>query len=248
MAKQHKTNEATQAYLETLRGKAQDRVTDAMESKRELTRKNTLFSHHLQRAIQFKMFEANLPFWMPPVVRARDFDKFVAYPPQFQVFCYKTRASEKTLDPVWNDSCLVPGVDPESVLSLTVADVDPGDSHDDFLGQITVPLKALRFADSLALLNADQDRKDRLRAGGAHSRRLHEKRKSMTALLHVDRGETHMDAMIKADQQLKGSLLLADSYGTLGPQKVPIVEDGAAKQVHLRRAKNERTGTALLES
>ena len=77
---QHKHNEQTQAYLEQIRGKKQDEGerSEEMDRRRELVRKHTLFSAHLDRALKFKMIEENQPFWMPPIVRSRDFDKFVA--------------------------------------------------------------------------------------------------------------------------------------------------------------------------
>ena len=109
---QHKHNEQTQAYLEQIRGRKQDEGerSEEMDRRRELVRKHTLFSAHLDRALKFKMIEENQPFWMPPIVRSRDFDKFVAYPPKFQCFSHKTRAIEKTLHPCWNDACFVAGV------------------------------------------------------------------------------------------------------------------------------------------
>ncbi|KAH8064930.1 hypothetical protein JL722_1820 [Aureococcus anophagefferens] len=234
---QHKHNEQTQAYLEQIRGKKQDEGerSEEMDRRRELVRKHTLFSAHLDRALKFKMIEENQPFWMPPIVRSRDFDKFVAYPPKFQCFSHKTRAIEKTLHPCWNDACFVAGVDPESLLAFTVVDVDQGDNHDDFLGQVTVPMKVLRHADSLAVLAAEQLRRDRKAQGlDARGVRLKRKRQSLTMLMHVDRDMGRdVHGMIKVDAHLRGALLVHDAYKTLGKQTVPVVEPGAAKQVHL---------------
>ncbi len=234
---QHKHNEQTQAYLEQIRGRKQDEGerSEEMDRRRELVRKHTLFSAHLDRALKFKMIEENQPFWMPPIVRSRDFDKFVAYPPKFQCFSHKTRAIEKTLHPCWNDACFVAGVDPESLLAFTVVDVDQGDNHDDFLGQVTVPMKVLRHADSLAVLAAEQLRRDRKAQGlDARGVRLKRKRQSLTMLMHVDRDMGRdVHGMIKVDAHLRGALLVHDAYKTLGKQTVPVVEPGAAKQVHL---------------
>ena len=75
-------------------------------------------------------------------VRARDWQKFAAYPSRYPLFRAKTKVIQKTLDPTWNAQFDVHGVDPDSTVTFTVADVDDptspqsADDRDDFLGQV----------------------------------------------------------------------------------------------------------------
>ena len=55
-----------------------------------------------------------------------------------QVFRLQSHVEEKTLDPVWNEDVLLPGVDGKMVVVLTVADKDQ--FRNDFLGQAEVDL------------------------------------------------------------------------------------------------------------
>ena len=83
-----------------------------------------------------------MPFWMPSIVRARDWGKFAAYPSRYPLFRAKTKVIAKTLDPTWNAQFDVHGVNPDSTVTFTVADVDDptspqsADDRDDFLGQV----------------------------------------------------------------------------------------------------------------
>uniref|UniRef100_A0A7S3NQV0 C2 domain-containing protein n=1 Tax=Aureoumbra lagunensis TaxID=44058 RepID=A0A7S3NQV0_9STRA len=82
--------------------------------------------------------------WLPPTIRARDYDKFEALPPSFPVFSASSSIKDQTLDPVWNETFLIAGgLDPESSISLTVVDVDTI-GKDDLLGQAVISLNELR--------------------------------------------------------------------------------------------------------
>lgn len=81
--------------------------------------------------------------WLPPNVRARNYDKYEAVPALFPIFASQTCHRDETLHPRWNASFTVPGVDPECRIVLTVVDKDVV-GKDDFLGQAIVDLHSLR--------------------------------------------------------------------------------------------------------
>ena len=124
----------------------------------------------MDKACLLKMRRNTMPFWMPSIVRARDWGKFAAYPSRYPLFRAKTKVIQKTLDPTWNAQFDVHGVDPDSTVTFTVADVDDptspqsADDRDDFLGQVTVQLNALRHADFLAQMTYEAERRAKLKA------------------------------------------------------------------------------------
>lgn len=81
--------------------------------------------------------------WLPPNVRARNYDKYEAVPALFPIFASQTSHIDETLHPRWNASFTVPGADPECRIVLTVVDKDVV-GKDDFLGQAVVDLHSLR--------------------------------------------------------------------------------------------------------
>ena len=56
--------------------------------------------------------------------------------------------------------------------------------------------------------------------------------RSLTVLMHVDRGVHDLGAMTKLEASLKGALLVEDTYKSLGKQTVPVVEPGAVSQAN----------------
>jgi len=121
------------------------------------------------------------------------------------LFRAKTKVIQKTLDPTWNAQFDVHGVDPDSTVTFTVADVDDptspqsADDRDDFLGQVTVQLNALRHADFLAQMTYESERRAKIKAKTG-------RRPSKT----------------KQRLQSDGALLVMDARARLGPNLVPV--------------------------
>ena len=96
-------------------------------------------------------------------------------------------------------------MDPDSTVTFTVADVDDptspqsADDRDDFLGQVTVQLNALRHADFLAQMTYEAERRAKLKAKAG-------RRPSKT----------------KTRLQADGALLVMDARARLGPNLVPV--------------------------
>jgi len=126
-------------YLDAL-----DKLKESGEEKKReaLASRAANLSSVMDKACLLKMRRNTMPFWMPSIVRARDWGKFAAYPSRYPLFRAKTKVIAKTLDPTWNAQFDVHGVDPDSTVTFTVADVDDptspqsADDRDDFLGQV----------------------------------------------------------------------------------------------------------------
>ena len=189
-------------YLDAL-----DKLKESGEEKKReaLASRAANLSSVMDKACLLKMRRNTMPFWMPSIVRARDWGKFAAYPSRYPLFRAKTKVIQKTLDPTWNAQFDVHGVDPDSTVTFTVADVDDptspqsADDRDDFLGQVTVQLNALRHADFLAQMTYEAERRAKLKAKSG-------RRPSKT----------------KQRLQSDGALLVMDARARLGPNLVPV--------------------------
>jgi hypothetical protein len=189
-------------YLDAL-----DKLKESREEKKReaLASRAANLSSVMDKACLLKMRRNTMPFWMPSIVRARDWGKFAAYPSRYPLFRAKTKVIQKTLDPTWNAQFDVHGVDPDSTVTFTVADVDDptspqsADDRDDFLGQVTVQLNALRHADFLAQMTYEAERRAKLKAKAG-------RRPSKT----------------KQRLQSDGALLVMDARARLGPNLVPV--------------------------
>jgi len=189
-------------YLDAL-----DKLKESSEEKNReaIASRAANLSSVMDKACLLKMRRNTMPFWMPSIVRARDWGKFAAYPSRYPLFRAKTKVIQKTLDPTWNAQFDVHGVDPDSTVTFTVADVDDptspqsADDRDDFLGQVTVQLNALRHADFLAQMTYEAERRAKLKAKAG-------RRPSKT----------------KTRLQADGALLVMDARARLGPNLVPV--------------------------
>lgn len=108
----------------------------------------------VERRDSMEISEAERPFkiYLPSTIRTRDHSKFEQVPPNFPLFSAHTSCVAGSLNPVWKESFIVPGVDPESTIALTVLDRDDV-GKDDFLGQSIVRLDSLRQVDARVVRN-----------------------------------------------------------------------------------------------
>jgi len=198
-------------YLEALdkaKATADDKVKAALSAKADI------IGDAIDRACLLKMRRNTLPFWIPPIIRARDWGNFASYPSRFPLFRAKTKAIAKTLDPTWNAAFDVHGVDPDSTVTFTVADIDEGraEDRDDFMGQVTIRLSALRHADFLAQMTYESERRT--------------KEKNQSGWRNALTPKT-------SRRQNDGALLLMDARARLGPNLVPVSDRSGDKVRHV---------------
>ena len=145
--------------------------------------------------------------WLPPTIRARDYGKFEALPFGYLVFGGQTPCVDETLNPVWDTSFVVPGVDPESTIALTVVDIDAV-GKDDLLGQAVIDLKAiLRKADDRVLNSMTP---------GHDEYTVHPPQKTRRSRLSFDANSDSPPSSRR--------ILLADVGMDLGEQAIPVLD------------------------
>lgn len=77
----HNESEGKRAYLDALEAKLRpEKLAEDLSRRRELAAQSAELGGMLDRALIAKMKRNVAPFWMPPVVKGRDWPKFTAYP------------------------------------------------------------------------------------------------------------------------------------------------------------------------
>lgn len=160
--------------------------------------------------LKCKSTASKLQFYLPPTIRARDYFKFEAVPPRFPVYSAKTPCIEETLNPEWNSTFLVPGVDPDSTITLTIVDKDM-EGRDDFLGQTIINMAKLRFIDNQSVLKGANHRRYRpeARREAADERKL---------------GPTIADRKQQGSKPVDAILFMSES-SALDEQVMPVLDE-----------------------